>query len=82
MDDDSEALARALSCWFRNAGTATADRMPMMITTISSSTSVKPACSLLRFLELWRRWNSARWARSLDWRLEVMEKRLVDWNTE
>ena len=55
-----------------------ADRMPMMITTISSSTNVKPACSLLRFLELWRRWNSARWARSLDWRLEVMEKRLFD----
>jgi len=57
---------------------AMAERMPMMITTISSSTSVKPACSLLRFLELWRRWNTARWAKSLDWRLEVMEKRLVD----
>ena len=55
-----------------------AERMPMMITTISSSTSVKPACSLLRFLELWRRWNTARWAKSLDWRLEFMEKRLVD----
>lgn len=50
----------------------------MIITTISSSINVKPACSLLRFLELWSRWNRARWVRSLDWRLEIMEK-LVCW---
>ena len=45
----------------------------MITITISSSTSVKPACcSLLRFLLLCRRWNSARWASSLAWRREVM----------
>ena len=49
-----------------------------MITTISSSTSVKPACSLLRFLELWRRWNSARLASSLLWKLEDMEVKRLD----
>ena len=44
----------------------------MMITTTNSSTKVKPACSLLRFLELWIRWNSARWASSFAWKREVM----------
>jgi len=69
MLDDSEALARALSCWFRNAGMAMADRMPMMITTISSSTSVKPACR--GFFERWRlaRAEISRW---LELRREAM----------
>ena len=37
----------------------------MMITTISSSTKVKPACRALRFLELLRRWIRERCASSL-----------------
>ena len=38
----SAAFALALFCWFRKAGSATAERTPMMMTTISSSTKVKP----------------------------------------
>lgn len=46
-----------------------ADRMPMMITTISSSTSVKPACRGL--FERWRlaRAEISRW---LEFRREAM----------
>ena len=59
---------------------AIALKMPIITTTISSSTSVKPAwASLLRFLLLCRRWNSARWARSLAWRREVMGGVLLGW---
>ena len=49
----------------------------MIITTISSSISVKPVCSLLRFLELWIRWNRTRLASRLAWMREVMEKQPV-----
>ena len=49
----SAALAFALFCWFRKAGRATAERTPMMMTTISSSTRVKPfSIALVAFLRL------------------------------
>jgi hypothetical protein len=67
------ACVWALSLWLKNEGMATAERMPMITITISSSTSVKPAwASLWRFLLLCRRWKRARWPSSLAWRREVM----------
>ncbi len=65
-------VERARSACLVKLGMAIALRIPIITSTIISSTSVKPACSLLCFLVSRRRWNRERWASSLALKRGVM----------